>query len=141
MKWALLSALSDGPGHGYELIQRIEERTDGRWKPSPGSVYPTLQMLDDGGSVKATQQDDKRVYEITEAGQAELAARTAEVGGQPWMRDTEAGSTHGSFRHALGRMVMASKQVAMAGNPEMVEQATEIIDEARRKLYRLLSES
>lgn len=141
MKWALLSALSEGPGHGYELIQRIEERTGGRWRPSPGSVYPTLQMLDDGGLVRANQQDDKRVYEITEAGQAELATRTAEVGGQPWMRDTEEASTHGSFRHAIGRLVMAAKQVGMAGNPELVEQATEIIDEARRKLYRLLAEA
>lgn len=141
MKWALLSALSEGPGHGYELIQRIEERTGGRWRPSPGSVYPTLQMLDDGGLVRSDQLDDKRVYEITEAGQAELTTRTEAAGGQPWMRDTDDTSAHGSFRHALGRFVMAAKQVSTAGNPELVDQATEIMDEARRQLYRLLAEA
>ncbi|MGD9998580.1 MAG: PadR family transcriptional regulator [Ilumatobacteraceae bacterium] len=140
MKWALLSALADGPGHGYELIQRIEERTGGRWRPSPGSVYPTLQMLDEQGLVRSSQVDDKRVYEITEAGQGELATRTADAGGTPWMRDDE-GSSHGNFRHAMGRFIMAAKQVAMTGSPELVDQAVEIMDEARRKLYRLLADS
>lgn len=140
MKWALLSALSDGPGHGYELIQRIDERTGGRWRPSPGSVYPTLQMLDDSGLVRSSQQDDKRVYEITEAGQAELASRTEEVGGQPWMA-TEGVSSYGSFRQAMGGLAMAMKQVGMTGDPALVEQATAILDEARRKLYRLLADA
>jgi hypothetical protein len=83
--------------------------------------------------------DDKRVYEITEAGRAELDTRTADAGGMPWMRGDE--SAGGNFRHAVGRFVMASKQVAMTGSPELVDQAVEIIDEARRKLYRLLADS
>ena len=67
IRLALLSGLTDGPAHGYELIQRLSDRSGGRWKPSPGSVYPTLQMLEDAGFASSSQQDDKRVYAITEA--------------------------------------------------------------------------
>lgn len=137
---ALLGALADGPAHGYELIQRLEERTQGRWKPSPGSVYPTLQLLEEQGFVRGEQCDDKRVYSITEAGQTELATRTEEAGGPPWMlADDDTG--HGGFRHALGQLVMASKQVAMQGDAKLVEQATAVLNDARRKLYALLAEA
>ena len=139
-RFALLSALTDGPGHGYELIQRLEERTGGRWKPSPGSVYPTLQLLEETGLVRSEQRDDKRIYEITEAGQAALAERTDEPGGAPWMSGVDAGP-HGKLRHAVMGLMMASKQIGMQGNSELVEQAATIVADARRKLYQLLAES
>jgi DNA-binding PadR family transcriptional regulator len=138
---ALLSALADGPGHGYELIQRLEDRTGGRWKPSPGSVYPTLQMLEETGMVSSAQQDDKRVYTITDAGRAELAERMTESGGPPPWMNTEAAVGHGALRQSVTQLVLAAKQVGMAGNPEHVDSATGILNEARRKLYQLLAEA
>ena len=139
-RFALLSALTEGPGHGYELIQRLEERTGGRWKPSPGSVYPTLQLLEETGLVRSEQRDDKRVYEITEAGQAALAERTDEPGGAPWMAGQDAGA-HGSLRAAAMQLMLASKQVGMQGDPKLVEQAAAIVNDARRKLYQLLADA
>lgn len=136
MRFALLAALQDGPAHGYELIQRLEERTGGRWKPSPGSVYPTLQLLEEAGLVTAGQQDDKRVYTISDAGTAALQERLAD-GTPPWMSPGEGGD----LRQAVGQLVMAAKQVGMAGNADHVQQATAIITEARRKLYQLLAEA
>ena len=136
----LLSALTDGPGHGYELIQRIEQRTDGRWRPSPGSVYPTLQMLEDAEHVTSSQQGDKKVYSITEAGQMELQKLVEQSGMPPWVADGDP-SGHGDFRKAVGGLIQATKQVAMAGTPEQLTAVTAILDEARRKVYKLLAES
>lgn len=139
IRFALLSALTDGPAHGYELIQRLEDRTGGRWKPSPGSVYPTLQMMDEAGLVTASQQDEKRVYSITPAGQKVLEERLAE-GPPPWM-NTESAEGHGALRQAVGQLFMAAKQVGAAGNAQHIEAATAILNEARRKLYQLLAEA
>jgi len=138
---ALLSALTDGPGHGYQLIQRLEERSGGRWRPSPGSVYPTLQLLEDSGFVTAAQQDDKRVFSITEAGRAELARLVEQSGMPPWATDADGAGGHGDLRRAIAQLALATKQVTMAGNPTHVETATGILNEARRKLYQLLAES
>src|SRR5437870_7050056 len=77
---ALLTELAEGPGHGYELMTRLEERAEGAWRPSPGSVYPTLQSLEDEGLVRSVERDGKRVFELTDAGREEVAAR-AEAGG------------------------------------------------------------
>jgi DNA-binding PadR family transcriptional regulator len=139
IRFALLSALTDGPAHGYEIIQRLEERTGGRWKPSPGSVYPTLQLLEETGLVTASQQEDKRVFTLTAAGQKALDERLVE-GPLPWM-NPESAEGHGAFRHAVGQLVMAAKQVANSNNPQLVEQATTVLNDARRKLYQLLAEA
>jgi DNA-binding PadR family transcriptional regulator len=141
IRLALLAGLSDGPAHGYELIQRLGERTGGRWKPSPGSVYPTLQMLEEGGFLSSTQQDDKKVYSITEAGRAELAAKVAEAGGTPPWLDGESAGGFGDFRKSIAQLVLAAKQVAMTDDPAQVQAAAAILDEARRKLYQLLADA
>lgn len=140
IRTALLVMLSEGPGHGYELIQRLEERTGGRWRPSPGSVYPTLQMLEDEGLASAADQDGKRVYSITDAGRTEASARMDRPDGSPWAFREGAGD-HVDLRSALGQMVMAVKQVTAAGKAEHLQAAAEIITEARRKLYQLLAEA
>ena len=141
IRLALLSGLTDGPAHGYELIQRLSDRTGGRWKPSPGSVYPTLQMLEDAGFVSSSQQDDKRVYAISEAGQAELQAKMAETGGTPSWLDPESAGSHDDLRKAVGQLVMAAKQVGMTDNQTHIDAAAGVINEARRKLYQLLAEA
>src|SRR5262245_7705757 len=83
VRTALLIALLDGPAHGYELIQALEEKTGGRWRPSPGSVYPTLQQLADEGMVTASDEDGKRTFALTDAGRAETESRIADQG-IPW---------------------------------------------------------
>lgn len=139
---ALLIALLDGPAHGYELIQRLEARTDGRWRPSPGSVYPVLQQLADEGLVTATDNDGRRTSTLTDAGRTEAEQRLA-GGGAPWdnLDRDGGGGEHGALRVALRDLHVAAKQVAQTGTPEVVAQTTEVLTEARRSLYRLLAES
>ncbi|HET7489551.1 MAG TPA: PadR family transcriptional regulator [Acidimicrobiales bacterium] len=135
----LLTTLDEGPGHGYELMQRLEERTGGMWRPSPGSVYPTLQQLEDEGLVRSEERDGKRVYEITEAGRAEAQAR-AERGGPAWAGDPEGRPGTAALREAVGQLHMAARQVAGAGQEEQVERAVAVLAEARKKLYQILAE-
>jgi DNA-binding PadR family transcriptional regulator len=94
IRTALLVALADGPGHGYEIIGRLEEKSGGVWRPSPGSVYPTLQMFEDEGLVRSEVRDGQRVYELTDAGRAEAPARAEKFGNSPW-EDLSAGLQEG----------------------------------------------
>src|SRR5205823_4774254 len=141
IRTALLVALLDGPGHGYDVIQKLEEKSGGAWRPSPGSVYPTLQLLEDEGLVRSTERDGKRVFEITDAGRAEAERRTAEAGGTPWDVAGHAAQSTGEFREAIGGLAMAFKQITAVGTPTQVEQAVEILRDARRKLYQILAEA
>jgi DNA-binding PadR family transcriptional regulator len=98
-------------------------------------------MLEEAGFASSSQQDEKRVYAITEAGQTELTTKLAQADGpMPWM-DTEAAGGHDDFRKALGQLVMAAKQVGMTDDPAHLETAAGIINDARRKLYQLLAEA
>jgi DNA-binding PadR family transcriptional regulator len=137
---ALLIALLDGPGHGYELIQALEAKTEGRWRPSPGSVYPTLQMLTDEGLVTAADQDGKRTFEITDAGRAQAEERIASQG-VPWDAMDRGRVEQGGLRTAMRDLHLAAKQVGVTGSTETVERATEIVTNARKELYRLLADS
>lgn len=137
---ALLIALLDGPGHGYELIQALESKTGGRWRPSPGSVYPSLQMLADEGLVTSTEQDGRRIFEITERGRTEAEERVASHG-LPWDAMDRGPRQSGALRAAMRDLHLAAKQVGMTGSAETVGKATEIVTQARKELYRLLAES
>lgn len=81
LRHVILSVLKDGPKHGYEIIKHLEEHTRGRYSPSPGTLYPTLQYLEDLGLVRSDQEADKRVYHLTESGQAELNKQSTMVEG------------------------------------------------------------
>jgi DNA-binding PadR family transcriptional regulator len=141
IRTALLAVLLDGPGHGYDVIQKLEEKSGGGWRPSPGSVYPTLQLLEDEGLVRSTERDGKRVFEITDAGRAEAERRVEEAGGTPWEVAGNASQRAGEFREAIGGLAMAFKQISMVGTPAQVEQAVNILHEARRQLYQILAEA
>lgn len=146
IRTAVLVALVDQPMHGYQLIQAIEARTGGAWKPSPGSIYPTLQLLADEGLVTAEQVGERKVYSLTEAGRG--AAAESASGPLPWSR--EGGSTregareraeqHAALPKAGAKLAQAAAQVAHSGTPEQTERAVAVIDEARRKLYAILAE-
>lgn len=140
VRTALLIALLDGPGHGYELIQALEAKTEGRWRPSPGSVYPSLQLLADEGLVTAHDQDGKRVFDLTDAGRTEANERVT-TQGYPWDAMDRGRAEHGGLRTAVRDLHLAAKQVGLTGPPDAVERATEILTQARKDLYRLLADS
>ena len=135
---ALLRTLLDGPAHGYEIISRLEEKSGGLWRPSPGSVYPTLQMLEEQDLLRSQEDNGKRVYELTDAGRAE--AESLETGQFPW-EGREGLSGRKALRLALAQLALASKQVDAAGNGDLVDRAAEVLKEARQKLYQILAES
>jgi DNA-binding PadR family transcriptional regulator len=139
IRTALLAILVEEPGHGYDLIQRLEEKTDNAWRPSPGSVYPTLQLLEDEGLVRSGEHNAKRVYEITDAGREEATRRVEEAGGTPWELAGRSDSSVGEFRNAVRQLIMASKQVVTSGNQDQIEKMVEILKRARKEIYTMLA--
>jgi DNA-binding PadR family transcriptional regulator len=133
---AILALLDDRPMHGYEMIQELEERTGGRWTPSAGSIYPTLQLLEDEGLVTSEEVDGRKVYSLTESGQEAVPDRAE---GRPWERGDE-DSPRFEARKELFRLMGAAKQLARADNDEQLTKAAEILKDARRKLYGILAE-
>jgi DNA-binding PadR family transcriptional regulator len=136
---ALLIALLDGPAHGYELIQALEEKTNGRWRPSPGSVYPSLQMLADEGLVTSTEEDGRRTYEITDEGRT-TANERVETQGYPWEAMDRGRGRQGGTKDALRELNVAAGMIIGTASPEVVDRATEILTQARKDLYALLAE-
>ncbi|GEL94109.1 PadR family transcriptional regulator [Cellulomonas composti] len=137
---AILLLLADGPRHGYQLIQDIEQRTEGRWRPSPGAIYPALAMLEDEGLVDLRVEAGRKQARLTEAGAAYVAERSAELG-DPWQAASERPEHPGRAMHeAVSTLAMAAEQVARTGSPTQVQRAAAVLEQARRDLYRLLAE-
>jgi DNA-binding PadR family transcriptional regulator len=134
---AVLALLDDRPMHGYEIITELEERTGGRWRPSAGSIYPTLQLLEDEKLVTAEEVEERKVYSLTEAGKEAAPDRTEE--GRPWEEGDE-DSPRFEARRELFRLIGAAKQIGRADDDEQLTKAAEILKDARRKLYGLLAE-
>jgi DNA-binding PadR family transcriptional regulator len=139
VRTALLTVLADKPMHGYDLIRDLEERSGGAWRPSPGSIYPTLQLLEDEGLVTSQEQDGKRVYTITDAGRAELQERRERGGEEPWQFGA-LGEGFEQLRDSGFQLAAAAVQVAKTGSEAQRKRAAEILAEARKKLYALLAE-
>ncbi len=136
IRTAILVSLLDEPMHGYRIIQAIEARTG--WSPSPGEVYPTLQLLSDEQLVTAEQLGERKVFALTESGRAlaEVAAEPAGPGESGRAR-IERGL---AVPKAGARLAQAAAIVAQSGTPQQVERAVAAIDEARRALYAILAE-
>jgi DNA-binding PadR family transcriptional regulator len=137
---AILAVLAEGPGHGYDIIGRLEEKSGGAWRPSAGSVYPTLQQLEDEGLATSAETEGKRVYTITDAGVEEAARRVAEAGAELWAFGRDGGMHPGHLFRSIGALGLAARQVVHAGTPEQLAKVVEIIDSARREVYRLLAD-
>jgi DNA-binding PadR family transcriptional regulator len=138
---AVLDLLSEGqPWNGYQIIQEIGERTQGVWRPSAGSVYPALQQLEDEGLITpAAGEDRRRNYTLTDEGRAYVEAHRDQLRAA-W--DAVTGSVDDAvFQiHGLARQVMmATVQVAQAGTPAQVQQASKILADTRKALYRILA--
>lgn len=136
VKFIMLEALSEKPMHGYDIIQSLEQRHEGRYRPSPGSIYPTLQMLEDGGFVTSEQVDGKRVYTITDSGRALLAQRDEEDDDEGEAPETD----WSSLRESAWKFIAAVKQGVTHEDPNVRKQVRGIVDEARKKIYKLLAE-
>lgn len=135
---AILSVLADQPRNGYQVIQEIAERTGGAWKPSPGSVYPTLQQLEDEGLVLQVTEAGRKAYALTDEGTAYVADHPDEMAA-PWaaMADTE---TDSELKPLLGQVAAAMWQVMAVGSPEQQAQAKAAVVELRKKLYGILAD-
>src|SRR5215210_7072239 len=101
---AVIALLEERPMHGYELITMLEERSGGRWKPSPGAIYPALGKLEQRGLVTSTEDDGKRRYDLTEEGRTIAAQITSDGGAMPWDRDDELGD-QSELRRAMAELV------------------------------------
>ncbi|WP_291056612.1 PadR family transcriptional regulator [Herbiconiux sp.] len=145
---AVLALLAEQPMHGYQIIHEIEERSGGSWKPSPGSVYPTLQLLNDEGLISAEESNGRKTYALTEAGRAQVASAGASA---PWTSgdgfgagtDAGAGTDKGEFAalpKAGFELAQAAAQVGRTGTPEQVKQAVAELEDARRRLYAILAQ-
>jgi DNA-binding PadR family transcriptional regulator len=134
---ALLVLLDEQPRNGYQLIQEIEQRSSGMWRPSPGSVYPALQQLEDEGLVRTEEADGRRSYTLTDDGR-EYVAENREALGEPWAQ-AAGGVDEGmmDLRNHIAQVAGAAIQASFAGH---AEEAKRILADARRSLYRILAE-
>ena len=136
---AILDVLAAESMNGYQVIQQIAERTSGAWKPSPGSVYPTVQQLEDEGLVEASVAGTGRSYALTSAGRA-LVAEQREQLGRPWERVDGSGGPARELMGTARQVMLAARQVLLAGSESQVARATAILVETRRALYGVLAE-
>jgi DNA-binding PadR family transcriptional regulator len=134
----VLALLAERPMHGYEMITEIESRTGGVWRPSPGSVYPTLQLLEDEGLISSEEIGGRKRFTLTDAGRAEAA----QAGPAPWEQpgDDDLVRNLSDMRDAGFGAMNALRQIMMGGTEDQRRRAVEVIDEARKKLYAILAE-
>lgn len=137
---AVLALLAETPMHGYQIIHEIEERSGGAWKPSPGSVYPTLQLLADEGLITATESNGRKTYSLTDEGTKQAEAATDKSA--PWEAQN---AEHGGRKSALPKagidLAQAVGQVGRSGSAEQVAEAIAVLDDARRKIYAILAKA
>ena len=139
MRAAILALLGEEPMHGYQIIQVISERSGGNWAPSPGSVYPTLQHLEDEGLIEpAPSESGRRVYALTEAGRT---ANAADGTTAPWKEaEEDVDNDLVDLRDLVHQVLAATRQVAQAGTAAQVNGAQDVLRTARKAIYRLLAE-
>ncbi|UOQ89359.1 PadR family transcriptional regulator [Agromyces endophyticus] len=135
---AVIALLAEQPMHGYQIIQEIESRSGGSWKPSAGSVYPTLQLLADEGLIEASELQGRKTYSLTDAGRDEAAASADKPA--PWESPTVGGGAHRALSKAGVELAAAAAQVGRTGSPEQLQEAVTVLEEARRRLYSILAE-
>jgi DNA-binding PadR family transcriptional regulator len=132
--------LAEQPSHGYELIQQITTRSGGAWRPSPGSVYPALQLLEDQGLIRSEQTEGRRVYDLTETGRTHIEQHRDELA-EAWAGVTAGGDDPArKVRELFDQLGDAFRQVVHAGTETQIAAAGEVLTSARRQLYRVLAD-
>ena len=140
VRYAILALLQERPMHGYEMMQELAERTQGLWRPSPGSLYPALQLLEDQGFVRSESAEGRRQFTLTDEGRAHLKERgTPSAPWESMVHDADQGDM--ALRSALHHVAVAVHQVSEAGTPEQKERADALLKELRRQMYLLLAET
>ena len=135
IKYLLLEILKEGPRHGYEIITGLEGRFRG-YRPSPGSVYPTLQMLEEGGYVTSKEIDGKKVYTITDAGLKMLEER-----GESQFKETPGMKQAFELKESLAKLGMAVIDGVRGSDPDTAKKIEEVLNKARKDVYSILAES
>jgi DNA-binding PadR family transcriptional regulator len=135
-----LLLLAEEPRNGYQIMQEVEERSDGVWRPSPGSVYPALQQLEDEGLIRSEEVDGRKLFALTDDGRAWVEQRDEEKPA-PW--DQMSGDVSGEA-HELGKLMrevgFAFVQVMRTGSKAQMASARGVLVTARRDLYRILAD-
>jgi DNA-binding PadR family transcriptional regulator len=137
VRTAVLMLLAEEARNGYQLMQEIEERSAGNWRPSPGSVYPILSQLEDEGLIRAVDRDGTRLFEITDAGREHVADRDDPT--PPWESEEDVAPV-GDLKSQIKALNIAAGQLLHVGDEQQVLKAVETLMEARRSLYRILAE-
>lgn len=145
VRTAVLVLLGEEPMHGYQIIRQIEDRSGGSWKPSAGSVYPTLQLLTDEGLISAEESNGRKTYTLTDEGRAEAEkvetpAHWESADGAQSDAAGSAGSSFGVLSKAGMELAQAATQVGRSGTPEQVKEAVSVLEESRRRLYAILAQ-
>jgi DNA-binding PadR family transcriptional regulator len=136
---AILLLLEEEPRNGYQVMQELETRSGGMWRPSPGSVYPALQLLADEGLVRSESRDGGNVFELTDAGRAHVDEHRERFG-SPWEQaGAHVPEAHRELGGLLAQVAVATRQVMHAGNEQQVSAASQLLTETRRSLYRILA--
>jgi DNA-binding PadR family transcriptional regulator len=137
---AVLALLAEQPVNGYQIMQELARRSRGIWRPSPGSVYPALQQLEDEGLVRAEEQEGRRVFLLTDAGRTYVEEHRGDLTA-PWEAVSE-GVDQGmvELRDLAFSVAGAVMQVAQAGTDAQLDQAKQVLTDSRRALYRILAD-
>ncbi len=136
---AILALLAEQPMHGYQIIQELATRSGGAWTPGAGSVYPALEQMEALGLVTGDQQEDKRVYSITDKGR-ELAERSQAHGQAPWDEAAQASGPRVQLGQSIFALMSAVQQVGKSATDDQIARAVELIDQARKQVYSILAE-
>jgi DNA-binding PadR family transcriptional regulator len=136
---AILGVLAEQPMNGYQIIQEIATRSSGVWKPSPGSIYPTLQQLEDEGLVRVEEDAGRRAYTLTDEGRRYVTDHADEVSA-PWHAMSGAGVDDGGLKPLIGQVAGAIWQIMATGTPEQQAKSRDALVELRKKLYSILAE-
>lgn len=136
---AILLLLDEQPRHGYELIQEITERSSGSWTPSPGSIYPTLQVLEDEGLLTIEPVEGRRTASLTAQGATYVEDNRAHLG-TPWESSASGHEPALALRQEILALKDAAAQMARVGSPAQHKAAADVLVAARKDLYRLLAD-
>jgi DNA-binding PadR family transcriptional regulator len=136
---AILLLLEEQPRHGYELMQEITERSSGSWSPSPGSIYPTLQVLEDEGLLTIETVEGRKTASLTAAGTAYVEENRSRLG-EPWASSGNGDAPALALRQEIHALMSAFAQVAKVGTPAQHVAATAALVSARKELYRILAD-
>lgn len=149
VRLAILSVLADAarreePVNGYQVIQQIAERSDGAWRPSPGSVYPTIQQLQDEGLVETDDERGRKTLRLTGEGSAYVEAHTSDLDAvwAPFERATQRATsgTSGDLKSEIGQMMSAVWQIVTQGSDAQRKAAIGVLVDTRRALYGILAD-